>query len=282
MHSIYLITEGESSDSAREILRDNIVKARLSLNTPIPVHVVSLFCNNNDTETFLRSIAKTTNGKYVHWPVVSSSVKDFFSSFISYKIHHERTDLRLSTNVSDPTGIKFQNNTLLIGTNTATSQPEQPIDLSLMYKEINQCHSVIDRIDKILQFVQNDDEKALQKYDGTTALKNERLFDWFFKFWFSATKLSSRASVNTGGNNQQRSLVIQSSALFNSDESELSSSEWLKAYGIDAQKLDVASVLQPAAFRHCDGVITTLNPPPDAVGKYDKTPAVSIELSIER
>ncbi|CAF1389296.1 unnamed protein product [Adineta ricciae] len=236
VHSIYLITEGESSDSAREILRDNIVKARLSLNTPIPVHVVSLFCNNNDTETFLRSIAKTTNG-----------------NFISYKIHHERTDLRLSTNVSDPTGIKFQNNTLLIGTNTATSQPEQPIDLSLMYKEINQCHSVIDRIDKILQFVQNDEEKALQKYD--------------------ATKLSSKASVNTGGNNRQRSLVIQSSALFNSDESELSSSEWLKAYGIDAQKLDVASVLQPAAFRHCDGVITTLNPPPDAIGKYDKTPA---------
>lgn len=107
---------------------------------------------------------------------ISFSLKEFFSSFISYKIHHERTDLRLSANVSDPTGIKFQNNTLLIGTNTAASQPEQPIDLSLMYKEINQCHSVIDRIDKILQFVQNDNEKAFQKYDGTVIEKRERTF----------------------------------------------------------------------------------------------------------
>jgi hypothetical protein len=64
VHSIYLITEGESSDSARELLRDNIVKTRLSSNTPIPIHIVSLFCQNNDTETFLRSIAQTANGRY--------------------------------------------------------------------------------------------------------------------------------------------------------------------------------------------------------------------------
>ncbi|UJR25800.1 hypothetical protein I4U23_007150 [Adineta vaga] len=242
VHSIYLITEGESSDSAREILRDNIVKARLSLNTPIPVHVVSLFCNNNDTETFLRSIAKTTDG-----------------NFISYKINHERTDLKLATNLTDPSGIKFQNNTINFGTNTTVSKPEQPIDLSLMYKEINQCHNIIDRIDQILGFVQDDNEKALQKYDARKSL--------------DTMNSSSKTNQNTGNNNRQHGLVIESSALFNTDESEMASSEWLKIYGIDAQKLDVTSVLQPTAFRHCDGVITTLKPPEDAIGKYDKTPA---------
>jgi hypothetical protein len=56
VHSIYLISEGNSSDSAREMLRENIVKIRLSSNTPIPVHVISLFCQSNDTEIFLRTI----------------------------------------------------------------------------------------------------------------------------------------------------------------------------------------------------------------------------------
>ncbi len=46
------------------MLRDNIVKTRLSSNKPIPIHVVSLFCQNNDTETFLRSISQTADGRY--------------------------------------------------------------------------------------------------------------------------------------------------------------------------------------------------------------------------
>lgn len=46
------------------MLRDNIVKTRLAAKSPIPIHVVSLFCQNNDTETFLRSIAQTADGRY--------------------------------------------------------------------------------------------------------------------------------------------------------------------------------------------------------------------------
>jgi hypothetical protein len=47
------------------MLRDNIVKTRLSSNPPIPIHVVSLFCHNNDTQTFLRSIAQSAEGRFV-------------------------------------------------------------------------------------------------------------------------------------------------------------------------------------------------------------------------
>ena len=103
------------------------------------------------------------------------SVAIFPLSFISYKLQHERTDLRPASNLTDPTGIKVQSNTVNFGTNTTTSKPEQPIDLSLMYKEINQCHSTIDRIDQILGFVQDENDKALQKFDGNRRSRDIRV-----------------------------------------------------------------------------------------------------------
>ena len=66
---------------------------------------------------------------------------------------------------------------------------------------------------------------------------------------------------NKTDNNLQRSLIIQSSALFNNEENNMASIDWLKIYGIQAQKLDFFSVLQSAAFRHCDGIVTLLKPP---------------------
>jgi hypothetical protein len=45
------------------MLRDNIVKTRLSSDSPIPFHVVSLFCHDNDTQKFLRSIAQSADGR---------------------------------------------------------------------------------------------------------------------------------------------------------------------------------------------------------------------------
>jgi hypothetical protein len=69
-------------------------------------------------------------------------------------------------------------------------------------------------------------------------------------------------------------LVVQSSTLFNNEENDMPSIDWLKIYGMDAQKLDFFSVLQSAAFRHCDGVVTLLKPPEDSPEKTDETPAV--------
>jgi hypothetical protein len=74
----------------------------------------------------------------------------------------------------------------------------------------------------------------------------------------------------------QRSLIVQSSALFSNEENDMASEDWLKIYGIDAQKLDYFSVLQSAAFRHCDGVVTLLKPPEDSNETTASTPAVSI------
>ena len=60
------------------MLRDNIVKTRLSSDSSKPLHVVSLFCHNNDTQTFLRSIAQSADGR-----LVKIEVNVFFSlSFI--------------------------------------------------------------------------------------------------------------------------------------------------------------------------------------------------------
>jgi hypothetical protein len=95
-------------------------------------------------------------------------------------------------------------------------------------------------------------------------------------FSFSATK--SLDAVNKSkkpDNNLQRSLIIQSSALFNHDENDMASIDWLKIYGVQAQKLDFFSALQSAAFQHCDGVVTLHKPPENTNGKNDTTPAVS-------
>ncbi len=82
-------------------------------------------------------------------------------------------------------------------------------------------------------------------------------------------------SNKLNNNNLQRSLVIQSTALFNSDENDMASIDWLKIYGINAQKLDFYSTLQSAALRHCDGVVTLHKPPENINGKNDNTPAVN-------
>mgnify|MGYP007031383411 FL=1 len=86
----------------------------------------------------------------------------------------------------------------------------------------------------------------------------------------------------SGENNFQKSLIVQSSALFNAEDGEMSSNEWLKIYVIDTQKLDFFSVLQSAAFRHCDGVITLLKPPNDSTDLTAETPAVSYFSLVEK
>ncbi|UJR23110.1 hypothetical protein I4U23_026131 [Adineta vaga] len=230
--AFYLISEGDSSDYAREMLRDNIVKTRLSSQSPKPFNVVSLFCHNNDTQTFLRSIAQSADGNY-----------------FCYKIKDEISDLKAPSNSNDPTRIKLQDDKLLIGTNILTTTSEYPVDIALMYKEIIECQSIVDRIEKIVGYVRDESQNS-----------------------FAATK-SSEAFNASGDTHFQRSVIIPSSTLFSNDENEMRSIDWLKISGIDAQKLDFFSVLQAAAFRHCDGVVKVLKPPENSDEVTDSTPA---------
>ncbi|CAF4882206.1 unnamed protein product, partial [Rotaria socialis] len=240
VHSIYLISEGNSTDSAREMLRDNIVKTRLSAKAPIPIHVVSLFCHNEDTEIFLQSLAQSADG-----------------SFTSYKINNSVIDLKAPSNLTDPTRIKVQDNKLEFGTTAVIPKFENPSDLTLMYKEILQCQNIIDRIEKILGFI-----KA-ESVNPKLADESTKSFD----------SLNVTNKLNKTENNLQRSLIVQSSALFNNDEKDLASVDWLKIYGVQSQKLDFFSVLQSVALRHCDGVITSLKQPEDSNRKTNYTPA---------
>ncbi|CAF4428138.1 unnamed protein product, partial [Rotaria magnacalcarata] len=240
VHSIYLISEGNSTDSAREMLRDNIVKTRLSAKAPIPVHVVSLFCHNEDTEIFLQSLAQTADG-----------------SFTSYKINNSVIDLKAPSNLTDPTRIKLQDNKLEFGTTAVIPKLENPSDLTLMYKEILQCQNIIDRIEKILGFIKAESVNPKLANQPTKSLDS-----------FNVTN-----KLNKTENNLQRSLIVQSSALFNNDENDLASVDWLKIYGVQSQKLDFFSILQSVALRHCDGVITSFKQPEDSNRKNDYTPA---------
>ncbi|CAF4564503.1 unnamed protein product, partial [Rotaria sp. Silwood2] len=145
------------------------------------------------------------------------------------------------------------------GINALIPKTEHPNDTSLMYKEILQCQNIIDRLEKILGFVRDENVNPIQKIDTTKSLDS----------------LTLSNKINKNENNLQRSLVIQSSALFNNDEKDMASIDWLKIYGIDAQKLDFFSVLQSAALRHCDGVVTLLKSPDGVNRKNDYTPAIS-------
>jgi hypothetical protein len=45
------------------------------------------------------------------------------------------------------------------GANALTASLNYPADVSLMYKEINECQNIIDRLDKILGTMRDDNEK---------------------------------------------------------------------------------------------------------------------------
>ena len=47
------------------------------------------------------------------------------------------------------------------------------------------------------------------------------------------------------------------------DEQYMSSREWLQIYGLDARKLGLYDVLGGVAFKHTDGVIDVMQPPPN-------------------
>jgi hypothetical protein len=80
----------------------------------------------------------------------------FFNSYFSSKIKNEITDFKIPTNLIDPTRMKLQGG----GTHTLTSTLDYPIDVSLMYKEINECQNIIDRFDKILGTMRDENDKS--------------------------------------------------------------------------------------------------------------------------
>lgn len=47
-----------------------------------------------------------------------------------------------------------------------------------------------------------------------------------------------------------------------SREEYMSSNEWLSKFGLKSRKLEFYDVLSGICFRHCDGVIDVLEPPP--------------------
>lgn len=72
-------------------------------------------------------------------------------SFFVHKIQSQITDMKSS---SDTTRVKI-----------SPAAFEHPIDISLMYKEINQCQNIIDRLEKILGLMRDDDDKSSKSTD---------------------------------------------------------------------------------------------------------------------
>ncbi len=108
--------------------------------------------------------------------------------------------------------------------------------------------------------------------------KNHNENSFIFFIFLAAKSLdafNTSNKLNKNENNLQRSLIIQSSALFNNDENDMASMDWLKIYGVKAQKLDFFSALQSAALQHCNEVGNLQKSLDDINGKNDKSSVVS-------
>jgi hypothetical protein len=64
------------------------------------------------------------------------------------------------------------------------------------------------------------------------------------------------------------------------NENDMTSMDWLKRNGVEAQKLDFMTILQEVAFRHCDGVVKLFHAPDSTTENYDNAPAVCIFDSV--
>lgn len=84
--------------------------------------------------------------------------------------------MKSSSNLYDPTRIQVQNDKLQMGTNMIPPEQEYPVDISLMYKEIIQCQSVIDRIEKILGFIRDENQNPVNSLES----KSNCFFFLFF------------------------------------------------------------------------------------------------------
>ncbi|CAH3141058.1 unnamed protein product [Porites evermanni] len=74
IEAVYLYTEGSASDESQEMLKRKIQGSR------VPIHVVSLNCNNPATMTFLKDISRITKGRF-HAYSVPTEYEDSFDSF---------------------------------------------------------------------------------------------------------------------------------------------------------------------------------------------------------
>ena len=98
-----------------------------------------------------------------HPSSIFSSLCFLFSikSYVSYKIHRELTDLKAPSNAHEPTRIQLQENKIQFGSYASLPASDQPIDISLMYKEILQCENIIERLDKILGFIKDENQSPV-------------------------------------------------------------------------------------------------------------------------
>lgn len=64
--------------------------------------------------------------------------------------------LKSPTNLSDSSRMNFQDSKLQFGASGINLKSESSTDVSIMYKEITECQNVIDRVEKILSCVKDE------------------------------------------------------------------------------------------------------------------------------
>ncbi|XP_071086987.1 von Willebrand factor A domain-containing protein 3B-like [Haliotis cracherodii] len=195
--AIYLFTEGTSSDSSREILREKVTSCRLN----IPIHIVSYNCSSADTIKYLRTLATATNGRFHAYAVVME-MDSYEHMPVDPLMNKANIVLKKRTIGGLPPGVGVRE------------------DVILVFEELEDARNILRQITSLLQ---KTPEPRLR-----------------------AEHMSTDSDLSLEKN-----------------EHSISSAEWIKRFGLEAQKLGLYDILSGVAFKHQDGVVEIMEKPPN-------------------
>ncbi|KAK4471384.1 hypothetical protein MN116_004817 [Schistosoma mekongi] len=201
--SVYLITEGESSMTS-PVLLENAIKT-----LKYPLHIISYCCENMKTMEYLNGLCTYTGGRF-HAYCINMYIPLYLPSCWDVERFQQTIHVNQIEYGGPPKGWGQQE------------------DCVLIFEELEEARSLLQRIDQVLRDSERIPSDILQDCNSASD--------------------QSAPTTNHCEVGRKR-------------EEHMSSKEWLSIHGLKAQQLDFYDFLARVSFKHCDGVVNVLKPP---------------------
>nr|XP_039272786.1 von Willebrand factor A domain-containing protein 3B-like isoform X1 [Styela clava] len=207
LEAVYLFTEGDVSESSKELLRQKLKES------PIPLHTISFNATKASTVTFLKSLSAETGGRF-HAFVVKSEYEDdddILHKTSGYPLNGTTANIMSSMRLSQksrgglPHGAGVRE------------------DVFLIWNEQEEARNILADIQALIS---NIEEECEQRVDSQALVP----------------VLTKRQEAN------------------------LSSKDWLRLHGLEANRLTIFHALASFAFKHIDDVIELQGKPTNTMG----------------
>ncbi|KAH8876044.1 von Willebrand factor A domain-containing protein 3B [Schistosoma japonicum] len=201
--SVYLITEGESSMTS-PVLLENAIKT-----LKYPLHIISYCCENMKTIEYLNGLCTYTSGRF-HAYCINMHIPLYLPSCWDVERFQQTIHVKQIEYGGPPKG---------------WGQHE---DCVLIFEELEEAQSLLQRIDQVLREIERIPNEILQDINSQS---------------------------------DQPASITNNCEFGRKREEHMSSKEWLSIHGLKAQHLDFYDLLASVSFKHCDGVVNVLKPP---------------------